>query len=426
MSRIHFENSLEFAKQMDEKDSLADFKNQFHIPQIGGKQQLYFCGNSLGLQPKLTKQYVDEVLEDWATLGVEGHTEAEHAWKPYHEFLTETMAEIVGAKPIEVVMMNTLTVNLHLMMVSFYQPTPKRRKIIIEYDAFPSDKYAVQSQLNFHGFDPDEDLLIWKPNKETYYYDYKDLKKLLDDNLDQVALVLIGVPNYYTGQNFDLKKITDLAHSHNALAGFDLAHGAGNIQPNLHDSGADFAVWCSYKYLNSGPGSVGGCFVHEKHANNIDLNRLAGWWGHNKTTRFDMRHEFDPIPGAEGWQLSNPPILSMAAIRASLDVFKKAGFENLRKKSIQLTGFLEFLLLESGEEKLKILTPKNPKERGCQLSVELKSAGKDFFKKLTDSGVIADWREPNVIRLAPAPLYNSFEDVYQLVQKIKSLINHEK
>lgn len=422
MNKIQYENSLEFAQKMDQKDSLAKYKQEFYIPEIGGKKQLYFCGNSLGLQPKRTQKYIQEELDDWAQFGVEGHTEAKHPWKPYHEFLTESMAEIVGAKPQEVVMMNTLTVNLHLMMVSFYQPTARRRKIIIESDAFPSDKYAVQSQLNFHGYDPDEDLLLWEPRKDTNKYHHADLKKLLADHLDEVALILIGVPNYYTGQTFDLKKITELGHSHNALVGFDLAHGAGNIQPNLHDSGADFAVWCSYKYLNSGPGSVGGCFVHEIHADNKDLNRLAGWWGHNKDTRFNMRQEFDPIIGAEGWQLSNPPILSMAAIRASLDVFKEAGFKNIRSKSIKLTGYLEFLLNEIKGDDINIITPKSPKERGCQLSVELKTAGKDFFNNLTAAGVIADWREPNVIRLAPIPLYNSYEDVFHLVQKIKALL----
>jgi len=421
MGKINYDNSLLFAKEMDEKDPLTHYKNQFHIPKINGKTQLYFCGNSLGLQPKITQEYIQQELDDWSKLGVEGHTDAKNPWKPYHEFLTENMAEIVGAKPLEVVMMNTLSVNLHLMMVSFYQPTKKKRKIIIEKDAFPSDKYAVESQIKFHGFDPKADLILWEPREDYYHLD--DLEKLLKENADEVALILIGVPNYYTGQTFDLKKITKLGHTHNALVGFDLAHGAGNIQPNLHDSQADFAVWCSYKYLNSGPGSVGGCFVHEKHADNINLNRFAGWWGHNKETRFNMRQEFDPIKGAEGWQLSNPPILSLAAIRASLAVFKEAGFENIREKSKKLTGFLEFLLEDIKGDAIKIITPKNPTERGCQLSVELKSAGKDFFKDLTAAGVIADWREPNVIRLAPIPLYNSFEDVFLLVEKIKSLLD---
>ncbi len=407
---------------MDAQDPLASYKEQFHFPEKNGKTQLYFCGNSLGLQPKITQQYLQEELNDWAKLGVEGHTDAKHPWKPYHEFLTETMAKIVGAKPIEVVMMNTLTVNLHLMLVSFYQPTPKKRKIIMESDAFPSDKYAVKSQLNFHGFDPEQDLLFWQPRKGEDLCRLEDLKKLLEENEGEVALLLIGSTNYYTGQSFPLKKITSLGHEHGCMVGFDLAHGAGNIQPNLHDVEADFAVWCSYKYLNSGPGSVGGCFVHERHANNHDLSRFAGWWGHNKKTRFNMRKDFDPIPGAEGWQLSNPPILSLAAIRASLAIFKEAGFENIRKKSVQLTGYLEFLINCIPGNAVHIITPSSPKERGCQLSIALQTAGKTFFEELTQAGVIADWREPNVIRLAPVPLYTSYEDVFHLIQKIKTLL----
>lgn len=420
---VTYKNSLSFAQQLDAEDPLSAYKEQFHQPEINGKKQLYFCGNSLGLQPKLTQSYIQEELDDWAKLGVEGHTDAKHPWKPYHEFLTLPMAKIVGAKPKEVVMMNTLTVNLHLMLVSFYQPTPHRRKIIIERDTFPSDIYAVQSQLNFHGYDPNEDLIYWEPRSTDHRYYVEDLKKILQKHEDEIALVLIGVPNYYTGQKFPLKEIAQLAHDHHALVGFDLAHGAGNIQPNLHDSNADFAVWCSYKYLNSGPGSVGGCFVHEKHGKNIDLNRLSGWWGHNKETRFNMRQEFDPIEGAEGWQLSNPPILSMAAIRASLAIFDEAGFDNILEKQQKITGFLEFLMNEMPGDDIRIITPKEPESRGTQLSIELKTAGKGFFKKLTAAGVIADWREPNVIRLAPVPLYTSYQEVYQLVEVIKSLLD---
>lgn len=423
MAKTSYQNSLEFAQKMDTKDPLAKFKNQFYIPEKAGQQQLYFCGNSLGLQPKSTQKYIQQELDDWNKFGVEGHDKAKHPWMPYHEFLTETMAKIVGAKPSEVVVMNTLTVNLHLMMVSFYQPTAKRRKIIIESDAFPSDKYAVKSQLNFHGFDPEQDLILWKPRKGEHHCRLEDLENLLEENIGEVALLLIGSTNYYTGQSFPLKKITEIGHSHNAKVGFDLAHGAGNIQPNLHDSGADFAVWCSYKYLNSGPGSIGGCFVHERHAKNPELNRFAGWWGHNKDTRFNMRKDFDPTPGAQGWQLSNPPILSMAAVRASLDVFKEAGFENIREKSVKLTGFLEFLMKDIKGDAIELITPGNPDERGCQLSIKLKNADKSFFDDLTASGVISDWREPNVIRLAPAPLYNSYEDVFKLVEKLKSLLN---
>ena len=322
MQTTQHKNTLEFAKEQDQNDPLRHFRSQFHIPKDkNGEEQVYLCGNSLGLQPKLTQEYIQQELEDWSNLGVEGHTEAKNPWMPYHEFLTEKMAKIVGAKPSEVVMMNTLSVNLHLMMVSFYQPTSERFKIIIESDAFPSDKYAVESQLKFHGHDPKDSLILWEPREGEELCHFEDLEKIMETEGDQVALLLIGSTNYYTGQSFPLKKITELGHRHGAKVGFDLAHGAGNIQPNLHETEPDFAVWCSYKYLNSGPGSVGGCFVHERHANNKELKRFTGWWGHNKQTRFNMRHEFDPIPGAEGWQLSNPPILSLAAIRASLEVF---------------------------------------------------------------------------------------------------------
>ena len=418
-----FQNSLEYAKKQDAEDALAAFRNKFHIPKnASGEELIYFCGNSLGLQPKITSEYIKEELTDWANLGVEGHVEGKHPWLPYHEFLTENMAKIVGAKPSEVVVMNTLTTNLHLMMVSFYQPTKTKYKIVVESDAFPSDKYAVESQLRFHGFDPKEGLILWKPRKGEELCRFEDLEEIMDNHGNEIALLMIGSTNYYTGQSFPLKKITQLGHSFNCMVGFDLAHGAGNIQPNLHETGADFAVWCTYKYLNSGPGSLGGCFVHERHANNEKLNRFAGWWGHNKKTRFNMRHEFDTLPGAEGWQLSNPPILSMAAIRASLDTFAEAGFENLRKKSENLTGFLEVLLDEMKNEAINVITPRNPEERGCQLSIQVKNADKNLHTKLTEAGVISDWREPDVIRVAPAPLYNSFEDVFCFSEKLKEVL----
>lgn len=423
MKENSFENSLSFAKEMDKKDPLASFRDIFYIPTgHTGRSQLYMCGNSLGLQPKTAGDYLQQELKDWKELGVEGHSDAQTPWMPYHEILSESMAKIVGAKPSEVVMMNTLTTNLHLMMVSFYQPTSKRRKIVIESDAFPSDKYAVESQLRFHDCDPEKDLILWKPREGEDLCRFEDLKQIMEEQGDEIALLLIGSTNYYTGQSFPIKKITELGHAHNAKVGIDLAHGAGNIQPNLHENGPDFAVWCSYKYLNSGPGSLGGCFVHERHADNEKLKRFAGWWGHNKDTRFNMRQDFDPIPGAQGWQLSNPPILSMAAIKASLDIFEQAGFENIREKSQQLTGYLEFLLNELGEDKIEIITPTDPEERGCQLSVKVKNANKDLFDKLTEAGVIADWREPNVIRLAPAPLYNSFKDVFKTVETLKNLL----
>ena len=418
-----FQNSLEYAKKQDAEDALAAFRNKFHIPKnASGEELIYFCGNSLGLQPKITSEYIKEELTDWANLGVEGHVEGKHPWLPYHEFLTENMAKIVGAKPSEVVVMNTLTTNLHLMMVSFYQPTKTKYKIVVESDAFPSDKYAVESQLRFHGFDPKEGLILWKPRKGEELCRFEDLEEIMDNHGNEIALLMIGSTNYYTGQSFPLKKITQLGHSFNCMVGFDLAHGAGNIQPNLHETGADFAVWCTYKYLNSGPGSLGGCFVHERHANNEKLNRFAGWWGHNKKTRFNMRHEFDALPGAEGWQLSNPPILSMAAIRASLSIFEEAGMENLREKSIQLTGFLAFLLDEMKNERIQVITPRNPEERGCQLSIQVKNADKTLHTKLTEAGVISDWREPDVIRVAPAPLYNSFEDVFCFSEKLKEVL----
>lgn len=420
-----FHNTLEYAKNQDADDALAGFRNKFYIPKNDiGEDLIYLCGNSLGLQPKITFDYINEVLKDWAKYGVEGHTDAKYAWLPYHEFLTENMAKIVGAKTSEVVIMNTLTTNLHLMMVSFYQPTKTKYKIVVESDAFPSDKYAVESQLKFHGIDPKDGLILWKPRKNEELCRFEDLEEIMKNHGNEIALLMIGSTNYYTGQSFPLKKITSLGHKHNCLVGFDLAHGVGNIQPNIHETGADFAVWCSYKYLNSGPGSLGGCFVHERHADNEKLNRFAGWWGHNKKTRFNMRHEFDALPGAEGWQLSNPPILSMAAIRASLDTFAEAGFENLRKKSDKLTGFLEFLLDNMNNEVINVITPRNPEERGCQLSIQVKNADRNLHARLTEAGVISDWREPDVIRVAPAPLYNSFEDVFKFSEKLKEVLGH--
>ncbi len=419
-----FENSLEFARRCDAEDTLAHFREKFHIPtDSNGNELIYLCGNSLGLQPKSTSTYIKKELEDWANLGVEGHTHARHPWMPYHEFLTEKMAKLVGAKNEEVVVMNTLTTNLHLMMVSFYQPTKARYKIVVESDAFPSDKYAVESQLRFHGFAPSDGLILWKPRPGEDLCRMEDLEEIMKEEGSSIALLMIGSTNYYSGQSFPLKEITKLGHDHGCKVGFDLAHGAGNILPDLHNAGPDFAVWCSYKYLNSGPGSLAGCFVHERHAENAQLKRFAGWWGHNKQTRFNMRHEFDPLPGAEGWQLSNPPILSMAAIMASLDVFDEAGMENLREKAIKLTGFLEYLIDELNNDGISMITPRNPDERGCQLSIQLKNANKDLHTRLTAAGVISDWREPDVIRVAPVPLYNSFEDVYKFAERLKQLLN---
>lgn len=415
---------LDYALEQDQNDVLKSYRNQFHIPKDKqGNDLIYMTGNSLGLQPKQTKTYVNQELEDWANLGVEGHFEAKNPWLGYHEFLTEAMANVVGAKPIEVIVMNTLTANLHFMMVSFYQPTKTRYKILIESDAFPSDKYAVESQLRHHGYDHKEGLILWKPREDEELLNYDDLEAILKQQGKDIALIMIGGVNYYTGQFFDLKRITELGHQYGCIVGFDCAHGAGNVQLNLHDSGADFAAWCTYKYLNSGPGSLAGCFVHERHAYRKDLNRFAGWWSHNKETRFNMRGEFDQLPGAEGWQLSNPPILSMAAIKSSLDVFAEVGMERLTLKSKQLTGYFEFLLKDLGEDIIRIITPSNPDERGCQLSIQVNNADKSLHTKLTEAGVISDWREPDVIRCAPVPLYNSFEDVYRLVEKLKVILN---
>ena len=418
-----YQLGIDFAKQQDQLDKLSNYRNRFHIPKNkAGNELIYLCGNSLGLQPKSTKDYINQELEDWANLGVEGHLEAKNPWLPYHEFLTESMANLVGAKPIEVVTMNTLTANLHLMMVSFYQPIQNKYKIVIESDAFPSDKYAVESQLRHHGYNDNEGLILWKPREGEELLHYEDLEAILDEQGDEIALIMIGGVNYYTGQYFDLKRITELGHKHGCMVGFDCAHGAGNVELNLHDSGADFAIWCTYKYMNSGPGSLAGCFVHERHAYNKDLNRFTGWWSHNKQTRFNMRHEFDVLPGAEGWQLSNPPILSMAAIKASLDIFNEVGIKKLTEKSKKLTGYFEYLITELHNKSISIITPSNPEERGCQLSIQVKNADKSLHIKLTGAGVISDWREPDVIRCAPVPLYNSFEDVYNMVEKLKEIL----
>lgn len=420
---MNYQASLEFAKKLDQEDSLSHYREKFHIPKdSNGKEWIYLCGNSLGLQPKSTSQYIKQELDDWATFGVEGHFEAKNPWMPYHEFLTDAMAELVGAKPIEVVTMNTLTTNLHLLMVSFYRPTKTKYKIVIESDAFPSDKYAVESQLKFHGFDPKEDLILWSPRPGEELLRIEDLETILNEQGDEIAMLLIGGVNYYTGQYLDLKRIADLGHQKDCMVGIDLAHGVGNIKPELHDSGVDFAAWCTYKYLNSGPGSLAGLFVHEKHAFDTSIPKFSGWWSHNKQTRFNMRQELDVIPGAEGYQLSNPPILSMAAIRASLDMFQEVGMDALRKKSENLTGYFEYLINEIDTDRIRVITPSDPKQRGCQLSVQVKNADKSLHKKLTEANIITDWREPDVIRCAPVPLYNSFVDVFEMTETLKTLL----
>jgi len=415
--------NLETAKHLDREDALSEYRECFERPTDDqGQPLIYLCGNSLGLQPKQTKKYLELELEHWAKWGVDGHTEGKNAWLPYHELLTHQMAEVVGGKPQEVVVMNTLTVNLHLMMVSFYRPTKERFKVIIEADAFPSDRYAVESQIKFHGFDPKEALILWQPNPEDGLCHFSDFEQLMQEHGQSTALVMLGNSNYYSGQVYPIRAITDISHHYGATVGFNLAHGAGNILCDLHENQVDFAVWCTYKYLNSGPGSLGGVFVHQRHAHAHELPRFTGWWGHNKETRFKMRDEFDPIPGAEGWQLSNPPILSMAAISASLDLFDRAGMKSLREKSIKLTGFLADSLNALSHDKIRILTPIDPAQRGAQLSLQIKNSDKTLHQKLTDLGVVSDWREPDVIRVAPAPLYNSFQDVHEFVQRLSQCL----
>ncbi len=413
----------EFAKSMDAEDHLAHFRHKFHLPlQSSGEPYIYFCGNSLGLQPKSVKAAVDQELEDWKNLGVIGHEQARNPWMPYHEFLTKSMADLVGANPIEVVVMNTLSVNLHLMMVSFYRPTGSRHKILMESDAFPSDRYAVDSQVRFHGYDPQDSIMALKPRSGEYTLRMEDIEEAIVTHGDSIALILLGNTNYYTGQFFDMAQIAKWGHQKGCIVGFDCAHAVGNVDMRLHDSEVDFAVWCTYKYLNSGPGSLGGCFVHEKHAYSFDIPRFAGWWGHNKNTRFSMRDSFDPIPGVESWQLSNPPILSMASVWASLKVFDEAGIKRLREKSIKLTGYLEFLIDSLAHPAISVLTPREQHQRGCQLSIKVSNSGHQLFQQLSDGGVIADWREPDVIRVAPVPLYNTFEEVYQFVEILKQTI----
>lgn len=418
-AKHHFKNDLEFARSLDEKDELAEYRKQYLIPKTkDGKEWIYMAGNSLGLQPVRVREYIGEELDDWAKHGVEGHWDARHPWLPYHENLTEMAARLVGSKPIEVVIMNTLTVNLHLMMVSFYRPTKERYKIIIEADAFPSDRYAVDSQAKFHGFDPSTAVVALKPREGEYTLRPEDILQAIEREGQSLALVMLGNVNYLTGQAFDMKTIAAKAHSVGALAGFNLAHGAGNLLLKLHDDDVDFAMWCSYKYLNSGPGSLAGCFVHERHSKDSSLPRFAGWWGHNKKTRFQMGPTFDPIPGAEGWQLSNPPIFQLAALRASMELFDKAGMANLRRKGDLLTAYLEFLLTDIGGDFFRVITPSDPKQRGSQLSIKLKSQPKDFVKSLGEKGVICDFREPDIMRAAPTPMYNTFEDVYNFAKAV--------
>lgn len=418
-----FENTLAFSKALDENDTLRDYRNKFYFPQHQGREVVYFTGNSLGLQPKTTQSYIQQELDDWAKFGVEGHFLAKNPWMPYHEFLTEPMANLIGAKNEEVVMMNQLTVNLHLLMVSFYTPTPDRYKILCEAKAFPSDQYALQSQLQHHGLTNRDALIEIAPREGEYHIRHEDIYAAIEQHKDTLALIMIGGVNYFTGQVFDMKAIAAAGHKAGAIVGFDLAHAAGNLELQLHDWEVDFAAWCTYKYLNSGPGSVAGAFVHQKHLKRKDLMQFAGWWGHEKETRFLMDSTFVPMQTAERWQLSNAPIFSMAACRASLAIFNEVGMKKLNEKSKQLTAYLEFIIECLNKEKnncLQIITPKE--NRGCQISIVANGYGKALYQKLMENGVIPDWREPNVIRCAPVPLYNSFEDIYHFGEILKALL----
>ena len=406
-------------EELDSADPLSNFRDRFHFPAANGAEPIYFTGNSLGLMPKTARGYVEQELDDWARLAIEGHTHAKHPWLPYHEFLTEPMAKIVGAMPIETVVMNSLTVNLHLLMVSFYRPMDERRKIVIEKGAFPSDQYAVASQIKFHGLEPSDVLIELTPRDGESTLRTEDVIETIESEGNSVALILLGGVNYYTGQAFEMREITEAGHRVGAIVGFDLAHAAGNLQLELHDWGVDFAAWCSYKYLNGGPGAVGGAFVHERHANCNTIPRFAGWWGHEKETRFLMGPEFRPIAGAEGWQVSNPPILQMAALRASLEIFDEAGMSAIRAKSEKLTGYLQFLLDGIGDDRISVITPSNPGQRGCQLSIRVRGGDRTLHERILARGVSADWREPDVIRVAPAPLYNSFSDVFRFAEILR-------
>jgi kynureninase len=424
---MNFENTLAFAQGLDRKDVLRNFRERFHIPQYNGSDTIYFTGNSLGLQPKSVKEYVNQELEDWAKLGVEGHFHAKNPWLPYHEMFPKQLSKIVGCLENEVVVMNQLTVNLHLLMVSFYRPTKQRYKIICEAKAFPSDQYAFESQVRHHGFAPADAIIEVNPREGEQTIRTEDILSTIQKHGNETALVLFGGVNYYTGQLFDMRSITVAAHQSGAYAGFDLAHAAGNVELKLHEWEVDFACWCSYKYLNSGPGGVSGVYIHQQHAVNSAMPRFAGWWGYTKETRFKMEKGFKPIPGAEGWQVSNAPVLSMAVHKASLDIFDEAGMDNLIKKSTLLAGYLHFILndinTKQNKKMIAIITPANEGERGCQVSMLMLQRGKEVFNELSKQGVVADWREPNVIRVAPVPLYNSFEDVWRFGEIVRTSLS---
>lgn len=417
MAAILFETTRAFAARMSASDPLASFRDRFYIPKTqDGGDAVYLCGHSLGLQPKTARAYIEQEMQDWERLGVEGHFQARNPWMPYHELLTASTARLVGARPAEVVVMNSLTVNLHLLMASFYRPTRARHKILIEANAFPSDRYAVASQIQFHGYDP-QSLIELAPRPGELTIRAEDIETHIHDEGEHIALILFSGVNYYSGQAFDCPGIVKAGHAKGCVVGLDMAHAAGNLPLQLHDWDADFAAWCTYKYLNAGPGSIAGCFVNERHAAEPRLPRFAGWWGHDKESRFRMGPEFQPISGAEGWQLSNPSILSLATLRASMDIFDEAGIERLRAKSETLTSYLEFLLNQGNCEGFQIITPANPEQRGAQLSLRIPRHGRDVCDRLTKSGIICDWREPDIMRVALVPLYNSFVDAYVFAEK---------
>jgi kynureninase len=413
-----------FARGLDREDPLASYRDLFHIPPgPNGAECIYLTGNSLGLQPKATRAYVEQELDDWAKFGVEGHFHARNPWMPYHETLTEMTARLVGAEPHEVVVMNTLTVNLHLMLTSFYRPSGVRTKLLMEKSPFPSDRYAFESHVRLHGLDPREAILELEPREGEVTLRDEDILATIEREGAQIALIILGNPNYLTGQVFDIPAITKAGHGKGCKVGFDLAHGAGNLLLELHAWGPDFAVWCNYKYLNAGPGGLAGCFVHERHAHDRSLPRLAGWWGHDKDTRFQMGPEFVPIAGAEGWQLSNPPILQLAALRASMEIFDRATMKALRAKSERLTAYLEELIRAIPGDPVEILTPSATHERGCQLSLRVRGDAKACQARLVEAGVIVDFREPDVIRAAPTPLYSRFIDVHRFAQILRHHAN---
>jgi kynureninase len=425
--KVNFENSIESAKSLDVNDPLKNFRERFMIPSINGKEQIYFLGNSLGLQSRNIKQEINKILDQWASFGVEGFFMGKERWLDYHDQLTKPLSKIIGAKPNEISVMNQLTVNLHLMMVSFYKPDGTRNKILCESKAFPSDQYMFETHIRYHGLDPDEVLIEVTPRKGDHLIRDEDILNAIDKHRDELAIVLFSGVNYYTGQVFDIRAITEAAHSIRAIAGFDLAHAAGNISLQLHDWNVDFACWCNYKYFNSGPGAMGGVFIHEKFHDDQNIKRFGGWWGYDKDTRFKMGKGFKPIPTAEGWQLSTPSMLLYASHKGALQIFEEAGWDNLRAKQRSLNKYLWFVLDELNsspdKEAIEFITPKNKREISCQVSMLMLRRGREIFEELGRQGVMVDWREPNVIRIAPVPLYNTFEEIWRFGDIIRSILN---